>query len=55
MIENIICKLTGGPQGEWKLKSERSETFADERFERNKGGKKQQQRLGGETRAVRLI
>ena len=55
MIENLIFKLTGGPQGERKLKSERSETVADEGFERNKGGKKQQQRPGGETRAVRLI
>ena len=48
-------QLAGVPQGERKLKSEQSETVADEGFERNKGGKKQQQRPGGEARAVRLI
>ena len=53
--KHFISALAGVPQGKRKLKSEQSETVADEGFERNKGGKKQQQRSGGEARAVRLI
>ena len=53
--KHFISDLAGVPQGERKLKSEQSETVADEGFERNKGGKKQQQRPGGEARAMCLI
>ena len=50
-----ISKIAGFTQGKRKLKSEQSE--ASERFEHRDGkqGRKQQQRPGGETRAMRLI
>ena len=52
----LFYKIAGCSQGERKLKSEWSEAGAGEGFEHRDGkqARKQQQRLGGETRAMRL-